>query len=87
MTEMITGFLNNAQSTVSPVVPVIGAFLIVRGLLRLANGNEAAKGGAGGGKLIVIGSCLTCYKILSSVVISTLQGCGLQVGNVIKVSW
>ena len=64
MTEMITKFLNNAQSTVSPVVPVIGVFLIIRGLLRLANGNEAAKGGAGGGKLIVIGSCLTCYKIL-----------------------
>ncbi len=87
MNEMITKFLNNAQSTVSPVMPVIGVFLIIRGLIRLANGNEAAKGGAGGGKLIVIGSCLTCYKTLSSVVISTLQNCGLEVGNVIKVSW
>lgn len=87
MTEMIRDFLNNTQLTVSPVIPVIGAFLIIRGLIRLANGNEAAKGGAGGGKLIIIGSCLTCYKTLSSVVISTLQNCGIYVGDVIKVSW
>ncbi|MBP1750788.1 MAG: hypothetical protein H6Q52_3327 [Deltaproteobacteria bacterium] len=87
MTEMITEFLNNAQSTVSPVVPVIGVLLIIRGLIRLSHGNEAAKGGAGGGKLVIIGSCLTCYKILSSVIISTLQNCGLEVGNIIKVSW
>lgn len=87
MTEMIRDFLNNAQLTVSPVIPVIGAFLIIRGLIRLANGNEAAKGGAGGGKLIIIGSCLTCYKTLSAVVISTLQNCGIYVGDVIKVSW
>ena len=87
MNEMITKFLNNAQSTVAPVVPVIGVFLIIRGLLRLANGNEAVKGGAGGGKLIIIGSCLTCYRILSSVIISTLQNCGLEVGNIIKISW
>jgi len=87
MTEMIVKFLNNAQSTVSPVIPVIGVFLIIRGLIRLAHGNEAAKGGSGGGKLIVIGSCLTCYKTLSSVVISTLQNCGLDVGNVIRVNW
>ena len=47
MTEMIMEFLNNAQSTVSPVIPVIGVFLIIRGLIRLAHGNEAAKGGSG----------------------------------------
>jgi hypothetical protein len=87
MNEMIMKFLNNAQSTVSPVIPVIGMYLIIRGLIRLAKGNEAAKGGSGGGKLIIIGSCLTCYETISSVVISTLQNCGLDVGNVIKVSW
>ncbi len=87
MTEMITEFLSNAQSTVSSFVPVIGVFLIIRGLIRLANGNEAAKGASGGGKMIVIGSCLTCYKILSSVIISTLQSCGLNVGNIATVSW
>jgi hypothetical protein len=87
MTDMIMEFLNNAQSTVSPVAPVIGTYLIIRGLIRLARGNETAKGGDGGGKLIIIGSCLTCYKILSSVVISTLQSCGLKVGNVITINW
>ena len=87
MTEMIIEFLNNAQSTVSPVIPVIGVFLIIRGLIRLAHGNEAAKGGSGGGKLIIIGSCLTSYKTLSSVAVSTLHNCGLDVGNVIKVNW
>ncbi len=87
MTEMIMEFLNNAQSTVSPVIPVIGVFLIIRGLIRLAHGNEAAKGGSGGGKLIIIGSCLTSYKTLSSVAVSTLHNCGLDVGNVIKVNW
>jgi hypothetical protein len=50
MNEMITKFLNNAQSTVAPVVPVIGVFLIIRGLLRLANGNEAVRGGCRGRK-------------------------------------
>lgn len=87
MTEMIMEFLNNTQSTVSPVIPVIGVFLIIRGLIRLAHGNEAAKGGSGGGKLIIIGSCLTSYKTLSSVAVSTLHNCGLDVGNVIKVNW
>lgn len=87
MTEMIMEFLNNAQSTVSPVIPVIGVFLIIRGLIRLAHGNEAAKGGSGGGKLIIIGSCLTSYKTLSSVAVSTLHNCGLDVSNVIKVNW
>ena len=87
MTEMIMEFLNNAQSTVSPVIPVIGVFLIIRGLIRLAHGNEAAKGGSVGGKLIIIGSCLTSYKALSSVAVSTLHTCGLDVGNVIKVNW
>ena len=66
---------------VSPMMPVLGTFLIIKGLMRLAGGNDAAKGGAGGGKMIIIGAFLTCYKLTSWIVISTLTRCGLYSGN------
>lgn len=81
MTELITKLIGNTQTMVSPLMPVLGTFLIIKGLIRLANGNEAAKGGAGGGKMIIIGAFLTCYKLTSWIVISTLTRCGLYLGN------
>ncbi|MDD3845079.1 MAG: hypothetical protein PHC90_01820 [Syntrophorhabdaceae bacterium] len=81
MTELITKLISNAQTMVSPMMPVLGAFLIIKGLMRLAGGNDAAKGGAGGGKMIIIGSFLTCYKLTSWIIISTLTRCGLYSGN------
>jgi len=81
MNELITKLIGNAQTMVSPMMPVLGTFLIIRGLMRLANGNDTAKGGTGGGKMIVIGSFLTCYKLTSWIVISTLTRCGLYLGS------
>jgi hypothetical protein len=81
MTELITKLIGNAQTMVSPMMPVLGTYLIIRGLIRLANGNDAAKGGAGGGKMILIGSFLTCYKLTSWIVITTLTRCGLGLGS------
>jgi hypothetical protein len=81
MTELITKLLGNTQTMVSPMMPVLGTFLIIKGLMRLANGNDAAKGGAGGGKMILIGSFLTCYKLTSWIVVTTLTRCGLYLGN------
>ena len=81
MTELITKLMANAQTMVSPMVPVLGTYLIIKGLIRLASGNDAAKGGAGGGKMIIIGSFLTCYKLTSWIVISTLTRCGLYIGS------
>jgi hypothetical protein len=80
MTELITTLITRAQTMVSPMMPVLGTYLIIRGLIRLAGGNDAAKGGAGGGKMIIIGSFLTCYKLTSWIVISTLARCGLHIG-------
>lgn len=81
MTELITKLISNAQTMVSPMMPVLGTFLIIKGLMRLAGGNDAAKGGSGGGKMIIIGAFLTCYKLTSWIVISTLTRCGLYSGN------
>ncbi len=83
MTELITKLIRNVQVTISPMISVLGVYFIVTGLIRLAGGNEAAKGGAGGGKMIIIGSFLTCHKLMSSVVISTLQRCGLDLSNIL----
>ena len=81
MNELITKLMGNAQSMVSPIAPVLGTYLIIKGLIRLANGNDAVHGGTGGGRLIVIGSLLTCYKLTSWVVLSTLKQCGLNIGS------
>ncbi len=81
MTELITTLIGNIQTMVSPLMPVLGTFLIIKGLIRLASGNDAAKGGAGGGKMIIVGAFLTCYKLTSWIVISTLTRCGLYLGN------
>jgi len=83
MTELITNLIRNVQVTISPMISVLGVYFIVTGLIRLAGGNEAAKGGAGGGKMIIIGSFLTCHKLMSSVVVSTLQKCGLDLSNIL----
>ncbi len=81
MTELITKLMTNVQTMVSPMIPVLGTYLIIKGLIRLANGNDAARGGAGGGKMIIIGSFLTCYKLASWIVISTLTRCGLYISS------
>jgi len=81
VTELITRLISNTQTMASPLMPVLGTFLIIKGLIRLANGNEAVKGGAGGGKMISIGAFLTCYRLTSWVLISTLTRCGLYLGN------
>jgi len=81
MTELIAKLISSMQTMVSPMMPVLGTFLIIKGLMRLANGNDAAKGGAGGGKMILIGSFLTCYKLTSWIVVTTLTRCGLYLGN------
>lgn len=83
MTELIKKLIGDAQTIVAPVVPVIGVYLIIRGLIRLANGNDAAKGGAGGAKMIVIGSFLTCYKTISWIIINTLTQSGFNIGNIL----
>ncbi|MEN6617850.1 MAG: hypothetical protein ABFD12_14960 [Syntrophorhabdus sp.] len=83
MTELINKLISDAQAMVAPIVPVIGVYLIIRGLIRLANGNDAAKGGSGGAKMIVIGSFLTCYKTISWVIINTMTRSGFNIGNIL----
>ena len=85
MTELIAKLIRDMQTMIFPMIPVIGVYLIVRGLIRLANANEAAQGGKGGVKMIIIGSFLTCYKLTSSIVVSTLQKCGLNLGNILPM--
>jgi hypothetical protein len=81
VTELITKLIGNTQTMVSPMMPVLGTFLIIKGLIRLASGNDTAKGGSGGGKMIIVGSFLTCYKLTSWIIISTLTRCGLYLGS------
>jgi hypothetical protein len=81
MTELITTLIGKTQAMVSPLMPVLGTFLIIKGLMRLANGNDAVRGGAGGGKMIIIGAFLTCYKLTSWILVSTLTRCGLYLGS------
>ncbi|MHB8108860.1 MAG: hypothetical protein ACYDHW_02380 [Syntrophorhabdaceae bacterium] len=83
MTELIKKLIADAQTMVSPIVPVIGMYLIIRGLIRLANGNDSANGGTGGGKIIIIGSFLTCYKTISSVIFNTMARCGFNIGDIL----
>lgn len=83
MSEMIINFIRNMQVALSPMISVLGVYFIVMGLIRLANGNETAGGGSGGGRMIITGSFLTCHKLMSSIVISTLVRCGFNPGNIL----